>query len=44
MLSNLLDNPKLFRRVLEDLPVGIYIVDGERRIQFWNHGADHLTD
>jgi len=43
MLSNLLDNPKLFRHVLEDLPVGIYIVDGERRIRFWNHSAEHLT-
>ena len=43
MFSNLLDNPKLFRHVLEDLPVGIYIVDRERRIRFWNHGAEHLT-
>jgi PAS domain S-box-containing protein len=43
MLSNFLDNPKLFRHVLEDLPAGIYIVDGERRIRFWNHGAEHLT-
>ncbi len=43
MLSNLLDNPKLFRHVVEDLPVGIYIVDGERRLRFWNHGAEHLT-
>ena len=43
MSSNLLDNPKLFRHVLEDLPVGIYIVDRERRIRFWNRGAEHLT-
>jgi PAS domain S-box-containing protein len=43
MFSNLLDNPKLFRHVVEDLPVGIYIVDRERRIRFWNRGAEHIT-
>jgi len=43
MLSNLLENPKLFRHLVEDLPVGIYIVDLERRIRFWNHGAEHIT-
>jgi two-component system cell cycle response regulator len=43
MFSNLLDNPKLFRHVLEDLPVGIYIIDRERRIRFWNRRAEHLT-
>ena len=25
------------------MPVGIYIVDRERRIRFWNRGAEHLT-
>src|SRR5208282_231284 len=43
MSPNLVDNPKLFRHVVEDLPVGIYIVDRELRIRFWNHGAEHLT-
>lgn len=43
MFSNLLDNPKVFRHVLEDLPVGIYIVDRERRIRFWNRRAEQLT-
>jgi PAS domain S-box-containing protein len=43
MFSNLLDNPKLFRHVLQDLPVGIYIVDRDLRIRFWNHGAEQLT-
>jgi PAS domain S-box-containing protein len=42
MSSNLLEDPKLFRHALEDLPVGIYILDRERRIIFWNHGAEHL--
>ncbi len=43
MSSDFLDNPKLFRHLVEDLPVGIYIVDRERRIRFWNRGAEHLT-
>jgi PAS domain S-box-containing protein len=43
MSTTLLDNPKLFRHVLEDLPVGVYILDRERRIRFWNHGAEHIT-
>jgi PAS domain S-box-containing protein len=43
MITNLLDNPKLFRHLVEDLPMGIYIVDRERRICFWNHGAEHIT-
>jgi PAS domain S-box-containing protein len=43
MLSNLLENPKLFRHLVEDLPMGIYIVDPGRRIRFWNHGAEHIT-
>ncbi len=43
MFSNLLENPKLFRHLVEDLPVGIYIVDQERRIRFWNHGAERIT-
>jgi len=41
--SNLLDNPKLFRHLVEDLPVGIYIVDRDGRIRFWNHGAEQLA-
>lgn len=43
MFPDLLDNPKLFRHLVEELPVGIYIVDRERRIRFWNRRAEHLT-
>jgi PAS domain S-box-containing protein len=43
MFPNLLDNPKLFRHVLEGLPVGVYIVDRDGLIRFWNHRAEHLT-
>src|SRR3977135_1604768 len=42
MSSNRLDNPKLLRHVVEVLSVGIYIVDQDRRIRFWNRGAEHL--
>ncbi len=42
MSSNLLDNPKLFRHLVEELPVGIYIVDRDGLIRFWNRGAEFL--
>jgi PAS domain S-box-containing protein len=42
MSSNLLDNPKLFRHLVEDLPVGIYIVDRDGLVRFWNRCAEHL--
>ncbi|MGA2425191.1 MAG: PAS domain-containing protein [Terriglobales bacterium] len=43
MSSNPLDDSKLFRHVVEDLPAGIYLVDRDRKIRFWNHGAEHIT-
>lgn len=43
MPSNFFDNPGLFRTALEELPVGIYIVDRDRRIRFWNRGAEHIV-
>jgi PAS domain S-box-containing protein len=43
MSSISLNNPELYRSVLEDLPVGVYVVDRERRVRFWNRGAEHLT-
>jgi PAS domain S-box-containing protein len=43
MFFSLLNNPKLFRHLVEDLPMGIYIVDNERKIRFWNRGAEHIT-
>jgi PAS domain S-box-containing protein len=33
----------VFQHVLEDLPVGVYIVDRERKIRFWNRRAEQLT-
>jgi PAS domain S-box-containing protein len=43
MPSNFSDNPAFFRTALEELPVGIYIVDRDRRIRFWNRCAEHIV-
>jgi PAS domain S-box-containing protein len=37
------ENPGLSRSVLEDLPIGAYIVDRERRVRFWNRMAEEVT-
>jgi len=42
-MPQLLDDPSVFRSLLEDLPVGVYVVDREQRIRFWNRGAEHIT-
>jgi PAS domain S-box-containing protein len=34
---------EIFRRIVEQLEVGVYIVDRARKIQFWNHGAERIT-
>jgi diguanylate cyclase (GGDEF)-like protein/PAS domain S-box-containing protein len=36
-------NPDIFRAVLECLPIGIYLVDRNRQIAFWNAGAERIT-
>lgn len=33
----------LFKTVLDNLAEGVYIVDAERRIQYWSAGAERLT-
>jgi diguanylate cyclase (GGDEF)-like protein/PAS domain S-box-containing protein len=37
------DDPQAFRNVLEDLQTGVYLVDREQRIIFWNSGAELVT-
>jgi PAS domain S-box-containing protein len=43
MPATFFDQPELYRSLLENLPIGVYIVDRERRVRFWNRGAEHLT-
>jgi len=43
MCATFFGNPELYRSVLEDLPIAVYVVDRERRVRFWNGAAEHLT-
>ena len=43
MTLKLFDTPNFVHTVLEGLPVGIYIVDRDQRIRFWNRGAELAT-
>ena len=36
-------NSEIFRTVLERLQSGVYLVDTDRRILFWNDGAERIT-
>ncbi len=36
-------NLKLYRKMLDSLHDGIYFVDSERKITFWNKGAERIT-
>lgn len=36
-------NQESYRTVLENLPTGVYVVDCDRRILFWNREAEELT-
>jgi PAS domain S-box-containing protein/diguanylate cyclase (GGDEF)-like protein len=38
-----LENSSIYRAVLESLPTGVYVVDEDRRIVFWNDGAERIT-
>ena len=38
-----LQDEKVFRRVLDDVPYGVYFVDPSRKILYWNHGAESIT-
>jgi diguanylate cyclase (GGDEF)-like protein/PAS domain S-box-containing protein len=37
------DNPEIFKTILETLPTGVYLVDRNRRILFWNAGAETIS-
>jgi len=38
-----LNDPAIYQTVLDGLETGVYIVDRERRIRFWNEGAEKIT-
>jgi diguanylate cyclase (GGDEF)-like protein/PAS domain S-box-containing protein len=38
-----LSDPIIYQTVLEGLETGVYIVDRNRRIRFWNEGAEKIT-
>jgi diguanylate cyclase (GGDEF)-like protein/PAS domain S-box-containing protein len=40
---SLLEHPNVFRAVLEDLQTGVYLVDLDRKILFWNRGAEQIS-
>ncbi|MGH9717898.1 MAG: sensor domain-containing diguanylate cyclase [Candidatus Acidiferrales bacterium] len=37
------EDPSIYRAVLENLQTGIYMVDCDQRIVFWNEGAEKIT-
>jgi two-component system, cell cycle response regulator len=43
MPATFFDHPELYRSLLESLPIGVYILDWEMRVRFWNRGAEQLT-
>jgi diguanylate cyclase (GGDEF)-like protein/PAS domain S-box-containing protein len=38
-----LSDPVIYQTVLDGLQTGVYIVDRNRRIRFWNEGAEQIT-
>ncbi len=38
-----LSDPEIYQTVLDGLETGVYIVDRNRRIRFWNEGAEQIT-
>jgi len=37
------DDPEVYRAALENLQTGLYLVDQEQKILFWNDGAERVT-
>ena len=38
-----LQNPETFRAILDSLQIGVYLVDRNRKILYWNDGAEQIT-
>jgi PAS domain S-box-containing protein len=39
----MLDRQEIYKTVLAELPMGVYLVDRDQRIAFWNRGAEEIT-
>jgi len=39
-----IQDPEIYRSILERLPIGICVVDLDRKIILWNDGAEHITE
>ena len=39
----MVDNPSLYREVLDTIYDGVYFLDRQRKIFFWNKGAERIT-
>jgi diguanylate cyclase (GGDEF)-like protein/PAS domain S-box-containing protein len=42
-IKSAIDDPGFYRELLDQMSDGVYFVDRERRIQYWNKGAEQLT-
>ena len=38
-----LNDPEIYQAILDGLQTGVYLVDRNRRIRFWNEGAEQIT-
>lgn len=36
-------DPEIYIAALDNLPIGVYMVDANLRVVFWNHGAEMIT-
>jgi PAS domain S-box-containing protein len=43
VLQQALDDDDLHQALLDHLEAGIYMVDRNRRIRYWNRGAEHIS-
>src|SRR5260221_5099597 len=39
----MMQDPEIFRTVLESLPIGVYMVDRDLKVIFWNRGAERIS-